>query len=523
MYSAIGNAQNMSINDDGSDPAASAMLDISDNSRGLLMPRLTQAQITSIASPATGLILYNTTDSVFQYFNGAQWLNAGAAGQDLSFVSPFVSISGGTPADITNILYKEHRLPDTLGVHLMSGNLVTDGNWINGDEDDEGIFVNFGGQVGIGNNAPTQLLDVSGIAEVDSLRINNTYALPTVDGTNGQIMTTNGLGITSWSNGVPDLDWTTGTGTVFNALDMVGIGTNTPNLTYNLSLNANAAGVGSTRGGLLIQNAVNGNRRKVGVLSVLNDGGNLAKFGHWSNITGKNSGNDTLASFYSVIDNNNAGDTAYGLYARYADNLGENYGVYAIGEDQNYFSGNVGIGTNSPNQELDVEGDIEIDGEYTYESTKTRYLSIPAHGFQLLNTISGTGTANTEVGGVSAGNYLYTTGSTGDLHLFAPIYLPDGAIVTDVDFYVYDNSGAGDCTGYMYRQNHTSTTNSFMAITPSTTVSSGAVQTLNDNTIADPTIDTQNYNYHLRYTARGNDVNLRLYSARITYTVTEAD
>lgn len=52
--------------------------------------------------------------------------------------------------------------------------------------------------VGIGTSSPTQKLDVVGTAEIDSLRINNSFAFPSMDGTNGQVLQTNGSGNVTW-------------------------------------------------------------------------------------------------------------------------------------------------------------------------------------------------------------------------------------------------------------------------------------------------------------------------------------
>ncbi len=67
-------AQNVAINSDGSTPNSSAMLDVSSTTKGLLTPRMTSAQRTTISSPATGLIVYQTdgTDG-FYYYDGSAW------------------------------------------------------------------------------------------------------------------------------------------------------------------------------------------------------------------------------------------------------------------------------------------------------------------------------------------------------------------------------------------------------------------------------------------------------------------
>jgi hypothetical protein len=63
-------AQNIAINQDGSQPDTSAMLDISSTNKGLLAPRLTTTQRGTVALPATGLLLFNSTDNAFQYNSG---------------------------------------------------------------------------------------------------------------------------------------------------------------------------------------------------------------------------------------------------------------------------------------------------------------------------------------------------------------------------------------------------------------------------------------------------------------------
>ena len=71
-------AQNTGINADGSLPNTSAMLDVKSTNKGLLIPRMTQAQRDAIASPATGLLVFQTDNSAgFYFFNGAAWTGIG--------------------------------------------------------------------------------------------------------------------------------------------------------------------------------------------------------------------------------------------------------------------------------------------------------------------------------------------------------------------------------------------------------------------------------------------------------------
>lgn len=61
-------AQNVGIGTNTPDP--SATLEIKCDSSGTLIPRMTDAQRTAINNPATGLLVFVTTDSAFYYFDG---------------------------------------------------------------------------------------------------------------------------------------------------------------------------------------------------------------------------------------------------------------------------------------------------------------------------------------------------------------------------------------------------------------------------------------------------------------------
>jgi trimeric autotransporter adhesin len=66
-------AQNVSINSDGSNPHASAMLDVKSSTKGLLIPRTSSSSRIAIVSPAKGLMVYDTTTSSFWFHNGSGW------------------------------------------------------------------------------------------------------------------------------------------------------------------------------------------------------------------------------------------------------------------------------------------------------------------------------------------------------------------------------------------------------------------------------------------------------------------
>jgi hypothetical protein len=54
-------------------PATSAILDIKSTNKGILVPRLTTAQRTTIVSPATGLLVFDSNTTSFWFYTGAGW------------------------------------------------------------------------------------------------------------------------------------------------------------------------------------------------------------------------------------------------------------------------------------------------------------------------------------------------------------------------------------------------------------------------------------------------------------------
>ncbi|MCF8365990.1 MAG: DUF1566 domain-containing protein [Bacteroidales bacterium] len=67
-------AQNVSINNDGSKPDSSAMLDVKSTEKGVLVPRMTEAQKNAIINPATGLVIFQIDGgSGFYYYANSGW------------------------------------------------------------------------------------------------------------------------------------------------------------------------------------------------------------------------------------------------------------------------------------------------------------------------------------------------------------------------------------------------------------------------------------------------------------------
>jgi len=129
--------QNIGINTDGSDPDNSAMLDIKSADKGILIPRMTEAQKNLINSPAVGLMIFQTDGvSGFWYYDGSAWTQS-------------VGADGATGA--TGLL-----TPGTVPGSIP----YWDGNeWVVSSPN----FFNDGGSLGIGTNNPeaSAIVDMS--------------------------------------------------------------------------------------------------------------------------------------------------------------------------------------------------------------------------------------------------------------------------------------------------------------------------------------------------------------------------
>jgi len=68
----------MAVNASGATATSTAVLDISSTDKGILIPRMTEAQKLAIGSPANGLMVYVTTDNMFYYYKAGTWTQIGA-------------------------------------------------------------------------------------------------------------------------------------------------------------------------------------------------------------------------------------------------------------------------------------------------------------------------------------------------------------------------------------------------------------------------------------------------------------
>jgi len=73
MITLVGNQTNLRVGINSTTPNASAILDVVSTDKGFLPPRMTTTQKNAIASPAAGLVVYDTTTNKLCCYNGSTW------------------------------------------------------------------------------------------------------------------------------------------------------------------------------------------------------------------------------------------------------------------------------------------------------------------------------------------------------------------------------------------------------------------------------------------------------------------
>jgi hypothetical protein len=101
----------VAINTDASAPDNSAMLDVKSTNRGMLVPRMTTAQRTAIASPASGLLVFDNTSGSFWFYSAGSWveltdqgsLQWTPSGSNISYSTGNVGIGDATPSETLTV------------------------------------------------------------------------------------------------------------------------------------------------------------------------------------------------------------------------------------------------------------------------------------------------------------------------------------------------------------------------------------------------------------------------------------
>lgn len=296
-------------------PDGSAALDVTATDKGFLMPRMTTAQKDAIASPATGLQVYDMdTKSVWTY-NGSVWEEG----------------SGGA------------------------------GKFVDGDASD---IAYFDGRVGIGK---------SGFSTAHKLYVEN------INEANSNVVVKidaafNGAGNNSTTYGLGAQARNIGTGTVDYAIGTQGITINGSGATMNNAVGSwpqlENSGTIVWGAGLVMETT----NFSGGTMNTA-----YAQNSSLINVAGANMGQASLGSFYmnnaGTITGNayglwiggagagSVGGNSYALYLAtpYTNVVGNSFALYSENTANSYMEGNLGIGTSTPQQKVHINGVMRLE------------------------------------------------------------------------------------------------------------------------------------------------------------------
>ena len=113
-----------SINDSGTPPAPDAMLDVQSTDKGILIPRMSTTQRLAIngGSPSEGLLVFDTDENNYWFYNGVEWINL----SDSLWTSKFNGMqSDSSIVSINTAPFNQNRFLVDSGIDWFGPNKAT--------------------------------------------------------------------------------------------------------------------------------------------------------------------------------------------------------------------------------------------------------------------------------------------------------------------------------------------------------------------------------------------------------------
>lgn len=112
-------------------PNVSALLDVNSTTQGVLLPRMTTAQISAINLPATSLVVYNTTTNCYEFYNGTSWQNIVCLCAGIPVTSAITGTASLCAPSAGNVYSVINVAGVTYNWYVPSGAIITAGQGTN--------------------------------------------------------------------------------------------------------------------------------------------------------------------------------------------------------------------------------------------------------------------------------------------------------------------------------------------------------------------------------------------------------
>lgn len=316
LFLSLGTGINAQVGIGTTSPDASAALDVSSTDKGFLMPRMTTAQRTAIATPANSLMVFDTdTNSQWIYVDAA-WVESKAG------VGKF--IDGAAP----DIAY----YPERVGIGLNTFSTV-------------------------------HKLYVQGKKSADGT--NTAVRIDAIYEGSGTSVSTYGIGAVARNNGTGTVAYAIGSqGIIQNPASSGGMTTavgSYPQINNNGSMNYGSA--------MIAENYNNAGTMATGRgmdVGLINASGATIGTGSLASMYATNNGVISGDSYGLFIGGAGAGSVAGNSYALYLStpfsNVGGNaFALYSDNLNSSYMAGNLGVGTSDPQQKVHISGVLRLE------------------------------------------------------------------------------------------------------------------------------------------------------------------